>query len=134
MDNVDTSSKREQRNFGIVMAIAIVIVTLIHWAIRGHLVTWTFYLAGAFLILGLVAPIVLKPVFVVWMKFALVLNWIITRVLLSIVFFLMIVPTRVGILIFSTDPLKREFLPDADTYWEEPEDQPDDPARYENLF
>ena len=132
--DVDTSSRREQRAFGLVMAAAIVVVTLIHWFIRGHLATWPLYLSGAFLVLGLAAPAVLKPVFVVWMKFAIVLNWIMTRLLLSIVFFLMIVPTRVLMRIFSDDPLKRRFEPDAASYWEEPEEQPDDPARYENMF
>ena len=132
--NVDTSSRKEQRAFGLVMSAAIVIVTLIHWLIRGDLATWPFYLSGAFLVLGLAAPAALKPVFVVWMKFALVLNWIMTRLLLSIVFYLMITPTRVLMRIFSDDPLKRRFEPDAETYWEEPDEQPEDPARYENMF
>ena len=132
--DVDTSSRREQRAFGLVMAAAIVVVTLIRWLIGGHLATWPFYLSGAFLVLGLAAPVALKPVFVVWMKFAEVLNWVMTRLLLSIVFFLMITPTRLLMRIFSDDPLKRRFELDAASYWEEPEEQPDDPARYENMF
>ncbi len=132
--DVDTSSRKEQRAFGLVMAAAIVVVTLIHWLIRGDLATWPFYLSGAFLILGIAAPAVLEPVFVVWMKFALILNWIMTRLLLSMVFYLMIVPTRGLMLIFSDDPLKRRFEPDSASYWEEPDEQPDDPARYENMF
>lgn len=132
--DVDTSNRKEQRAFGLVMAAAIVIVTLIHWLVRGDLATWPFYVSGAFLVLGLAAPVALKPVFVVWMKFALVLNWIMTRLLLSIVFYLMITPTRGLMLIFSDDPLKRHFEPDKASYWEEPDEQPDDPARYENMF
>ena len=132
--DVNTSSRKEQRAFGLVMAAAIVVVTLIRWLIGGHLATWPFYLSAAFLLLGLAAPVALKPVFVVWMKFALVLNWIITRLLLSVVFFLMIAPTRLLTRVFSDDPLKRRFEPDAATYWEEPDEQPDDPARYENMF
>ena len=132
--DVDTSSRKEQRAFGLVMDAAIVVVTLIHWLIRGELATWPFYVSGAFLVLGLAAPAALKPVFVVWMKFAVILNWIMTRLLLSIVFFLMIAPTRGLMLIFSDDPLKRRFEPDKASYWEEPDEQPDDPARYENMF
>ncbi len=132
--DVDTSSRKEQRAFGLVMAAAIVVVTLIHWLIRGDLATWPFYVSGAFIVLGLAAPAALKPVFVVWMKFAIILNWIVTRLLLSIVFFLMIAPTRGLMLIFSDDPLKRRFEPNKTSYWEEPDEQPDDPARYENMF
>ncbi len=116
------------------MAAAIVVVTLVHWLIRGDLATWPFYLAGAFGVVGLIAPPALKPIFIVWMKFALVLNWFMTRLLLSIVFYLMILPTGLFIRIFKDDPLKRKFQPDAKSYWEEPDEQPDDPARYENMF
>ncbi len=132
--DVDTSSRKEQRAFGLVMAVAIVVVTVIHWLIRRELATWPFYISAAFAVLGLVAPIVLKPVFVVWIKFSLLLNWTVTRILLSIIFYLMIAPTGWLMLIFSDDPLKRRFDADAETYWEEPEDQPEDPARYENMF
>ena len=132
--DVDTSNRKEQRGFGLVMAAAIVIVTLIRWLIGGHLATWPFYVSGAFLVLGLAMPSALKPLFVVWMKFAEVLNWIMTRVLLGAVFFLMITPMRLLMRIFSDDPLKRRFEPEAASYWEEPDEQPDDPARYKNMF
>jgi hypothetical protein len=132
--NIDTSDRKEQRNFGIVMAIAIVLVTLIHWLIRGHLAVWPFYIAGAFLALGLVAPRVLEPIFWAWMKLALGLNWVVTRLLLSIVFFLLIVPFRVGLGLFGDDPMQRSWDPDAESYWEEAEEQPTDPSRYTNMY
>jgi len=131
---VDTASRTEQRKFGVVMAIAIVVVTLIHGFIRGHLAIWPFYIAGAFLVLGIVTPKLLEPVFVAWMKFAIGVNWVVTRVLLSIVFYLMITPTRFGIELFGDDALKRTWDPDATTYWEDAEDQPSDPSRYTNMY
>ena len=132
--DIDTSNRSEQRKFGIVMAIAIVVVTLVHWLIRRDLAIWPLYPATAFLVLGLLAPAVLEPIFIVWMKFALLLNWIMTRFFLGIIFFLMITPMRVGLSLFGDDPLKRELLPDAESYWEVPDEQPDDPARYENMY
>jgi bacteriorhodopsin len=132
--NIDTSSRREQRNFGLVMAGAIVVVTLIHGAIRGSLAPWPFYIAGAFLVLGLVAPIVLKPVLVVWIQFALLLNWIVTRVLLTLVWVLMFIPFRIVLSALGKDPLNRRRLPGAPTYWEPAEDQPADPKRYFNQY
>ena len=134
MNGIDTSDRREQRNFGLVMAAAIVVVTLIHWALRGHLSVWPFYVSGVFIALGLILPVALEPVFWAWMKFAEAVNWIMTRLLLSIVFFLMITPMRPLVRLFSGDPLKRRFEAEAASYWEEPEDQPDDPERYANMF
>ena len=130
MTQVDTSNRSEQRDFGLVMAAALVAVALVHWAIRGHLTAWMIYLADAFFLLGLFAPPVLRPAFIVWMKFAVGINWLMTRLLLSIVFFGMITPISLWFRLRRVDPLDRAWKPDADTYWEEAEDQPDDPQRY----
>jgi hypothetical protein len=57
-----------------------------------------------------------------------------TRVLLSLAYFLLIVPGRVIMSIFGKDPLKRAWDPKATTYWEEPEEQPTELERYFNQF
>ncbi len=133
--NIDTSSKKEQRNFGIVMAVAITVLGLIRWALHREAPPMNFfYVAGTFLVLGLVVPRVLQPVLIVWLKFALLLNWIMTRVLLTVAFCGMIVPVRVFIHLFGKDPLKRQLDADASTYWEEPEEQPEEFERYLNQF
>ena len=133
--NVDTSDKKQQRNFGLVMAVAITVLGLIRWGLHREGPPLAFFtVAGAFLVLGLVAPRVLRPVLVVWLKFALVLNWLMTRVLLTVAFFGMIVPTRAIMRVFGKDPLNRAWDADAPTYWEEPEEQPTEFDRYLNQF
>jgi len=133
--DVDISSKKEQRNFGIVMAVAITVIGLIRWGLhRGEPPMTFFYIALAFLFLGLAVPRVLQPVLYVWLKFSLALNWVMTRVLLTVAFFVMIVPTRVIIRLFADDPLKRAWDAEAPTYWEEPEEQPTEFRRYYNQY
>jgi saxitoxin biosynthesis operon SxtJ-like protein len=135
MVDIDTSSRKEQRKFGIVMAIAITVLGGLRWAFhRGDPPMMFVYVAAVFLVLGLVAPVLLKPVLIAWLRFALVLNWIVTHILLTVAFFLLITPTRYLISIFSDDPLDRKWEPDAETYWKEPDDQPDDPDAYLNQF
>lgn len=134
--NVDTSSRKEQRNFGIVMAVAITALGMIRWAIH-HGGPWPmpfFYIAAAFLALGLLAPGVLRPVLVVWLKFSLALNWVMTRVLLTVAFLGIIVPTRLIMRLAGKDPLHRAWKPDAATYWEDPDEQPAELQRYLNQF
>ena len=140
MLDIDTSSRTEQRKFGLVMAAAISIIGLLRAAIRyalhGTLANpvWFFIVAAPFLVLGLLFPKALKPVFDVWIKFALVLNWIVTHVALTIVYFLIIVPMGLAMRLFSEDPLKRRWLPKTDSYWEPPEEQPEEFERYRNQF
>ena len=143
MLDIDTSSKSEQRKFGLLIAVALALLVFVRWLIHGWLHGFaglsTFSIAmlvvaAIFLVLGLLLPRALRPVFVLWMKFAEAVNWVMTRVLLTVAFYGMISPVRVLVQIFSEDPLKRKRLPDAPTYWEEPEDQPKEFDRYRQQF
>ena len=134
--DIDTSSRKEQRNFGIVMAVAIAVLGLIRWAIHGGgpLPMPFFYVAAVFLALGLLAPRVLQPVLVVWLKFALAVNWVMTHLLLTVAFLGIITPMRVILRLLGKDPLNRAWDHEAPTYWEEPDDQPTEFQRYFNQF
>lgn len=140
MLDIDTSSRTEQRKFGLVMAAAFAVLGLLRAAIRFLLhgtfanPFWFFVIALPFLVLGAFWPKGLKPVFVVWIKFSLVLNWIVTHVLLTVMYFLIILPMGLAMRLFSEDPLKRRWLSAAESYWEEPEEQPEEFERYRNQF
>lgn len=138
MIHIDTSDRGEQRKFGIVMAAAISVLGGLRWIFHGFDLAawpkWFLVVAAVFLVLGLAAPKLLQPVFKVWMKFALVVNVVMTHVVLTAAFFLLIVPMRILVRIFAEDPLKRAMLPPGETYWEEPEEQPADVNRYRNQF
>jgi hypothetical protein len=68
------------------------------------------------------------------MQLAKGLNWFMTRMLLSLAFYLAITPVRIWIRLFGEDPLKRRWQPEATTYWEEAEEQPEEVERYFNQF
>ncbi|MFP4173581.1 MAG: SxtJ family membrane protein [Candidatus Hydrogenedentota bacterium] len=132
--NMDYYDRRQQRNFGLVMAGAFCVLALIRWWWEAAFPPILFGIATAFLVIGLVAPRALTPVFIAWMKLAIGLNWVITYILLTVVFVLMITPVGLVRQIFAEDPLKRKWLPNAITYWEKPEGQPAEFDRYKNQF
>ncbi|NIA12768.1 MAG: hypothetical protein GWP08_01715 [Nitrospiraceae bacterium] len=133
---VDISNRKEQRKFGLVMGVAICALGFIRWGVHGFgpLPWHFFYAAAAFAALGLVLPGLLKPLFWIWLKFGLVMNYIMTRVLLTLAFFLLIVPTRLILLVLRKDTLNRSWDPEALTYWDEPEEQPEELDAYLNQF
>lgn len=136
MLDIDTSSRSEQRKFGLVMAAAIGILGMLRFALHGfnYIPTYFFMVALLFGALGLLCPRALKPVLIVWIKFALALNWVMTHVLLTVVYWLIITPMGLGMRLFSDDPLKRAWLPKTDSYWEMPEEQPTDLEQWRNQF
>lgn len=141
MIDIDIKDKGEQRKFGLVMGAAFGVLTLVRWGIhRWFAGEWgapSYLLPGigtVFAVFGLAAPKALQPVFWAWIKFAIGVNWVMTRLFLSIVFFLLITPTRLVRSMMGLDALKRKLDPKATTYWEEPDEQPDDPRRYLNQY
>ena len=133
--NIDITDKREQRNFGLLIAVASVVIGCVRWAIHGGGPPLTFvYVAVGFLVLGIALPRALQPVLYLWIKFALLLNWVMTRLLLTLVWYLAITPTGLFRRLFAEDPLHRKWPPDGESFWEEPDDQPDDLDSYFNQF
>ena len=127
-------SRAELRNFGLLMCGAFAVIGCLRWWLRGHAPAALFVIAMVFLVFGLVLPVVLKPVYHAWMKFALALNWVMTRVLLTIAFYGMIAPAGIIYRLVAGDPLKRKWDPAAGTYWEPPDDQPGELDAYKNQF
>lgn len=140
MIDIDTSDKGEQRKFGLVVGAAFGLLGGIRWGLhhwRGDAdyfpsILWT--IAAILIFFGAVWPKALQPAFVAWMKLAVVLNWIMTRVFLGFAFYAMITPVRWLIHFFGEDPLKRARLPETETYWEAPDEQPEDFNRYRKQY
>jgi len=136
MKKPDISDRNEQRKFGLVMAAAIIVLGLVRWALHGfHGVPWAFFaVAAVFAVLGLAAPGLLKPVFAAWMKFAEGVNWVMTRLMLGIVFYGMLAPTGLIMRMMGNDPLKQRRAAPDQSYWETPEPQPVTEEQFRQMF
>ncbi len=134
--NIDTSSRKEQRKFGMMMGVAIAVLGLLRWGFHGfgHFPVYFMAVAAVLFLLGVAAPKMLQPVFVLWIKIAEALNWVLTHLFLALIFYGLITPIRGCIRVFGEDPLKRAWLPKDATYWEEAETQPEDREHYRNQF
>ena len=109
-------SKRDIRSFGITMGIILFIISGLLMYYNKEIYQIIGIIALTFVGLGLIIPVVLKPLYFVWMTFAAILGWVMTRVILSLVFYLIITP--IGLL---TRLIGEDFLAlrktDSDSYW-----------------
>jgi hypothetical protein len=87
-------------------------------AYRGRLTTAIvmFGCGGALLIAGLLVPIAARRFHTLWMGLAGVFGYVNTRVLLSVVFFLVVTPYGIASRVFGRNILRRRG-PASDTYW-----------------
>ncbi|MCX5669105.1 MAG: SxtJ family membrane protein [Candidatus Omnitrophica bacterium] len=85
-----------------------------------------------FFIVGLVLPVLLKPIYVIWMGFAFILGWINTRIILIILFYLVFTPLGLLMRLFKIDLLKRKKS--DSTYWKKKEKLDFNISNYERRF
>ena len=76
---------------------------------------WPWILAAILVIVGLAAPMALRPVYKVWMQFGLHLSKITTPIIMALVFFLVVTPTGLIRRLLAKDPMARKF-DDGESY------------------
>lgn len=111
------SESQRLRKFGIVMAVAFGILgALLLWRGR-EWAEYLLYVGGAFLLVGLVAPKVLGPIERVWMKFAHLLGTVMTTIILTLTFFVVITPMGILLRLMGKDLLGMRGDPSIESYW-----------------
>ncbi len=125
-----TINRNVLRQFGWVMAVmlGLIVPVIITWFQDWELVRTAIIvsLAGVlFLLAGLTAPQMLRYPYIIWMLIALVLGTIVTRIIITVVFYLMITPVGFIRRHFGTKDLLG-LKPDAEkaTYWVIRDDDP----------
>jgi hypothetical protein len=115
------TDRRSLRNFGLLFAVVFCVIAGISYYKGGELWPYALGIAPVFLLLGLLAPSSLRGFYRVWMAFAAVLAWIMTRVVLSIAYFLVFVPIGLMLRLIGKDILDLKMSSEAPSYWVEHE-------------
>ena len=105
------------RSFGIVFFVFFLLISL--WPLKngGNLNFWLFGISIIFLILGIINSKLLKPLNFIWFKFGLLLGSIISPIVMSIIFFLVVTPTSILLKLFNKDILNLKKNKKKKTYW-----------------
>lgn len=77
---------------------------------------WPWIAFAVLGLVGLVLPMLLRPVHWVWMMIGLLLGMVTTPIFLAIMFFLIVFPSGLIMRLFGHDPLKLKLDSDAETY------------------
>jgi saxitoxin biosynthesis operon SxtJ-like protein len=77
---------------------------------------WPFLLGGLLVIWGIVAPMSLKGIYAVWMKFGIMMSKVMTPLIMGIVFYLVFAPIGFVMRILGKDSMARKLDADVDTY------------------
>ncbi len=128
------SSVKKLREFGFVVGGVFALLGVIIW-LRGKAHFPYFLYPGiALVLLGAVIPKVLKPLQKVWMSLAVLMGWVMTRVLLTVLFFITFTPISLYLRITGKDLLNLRFPSREPSYWKLCQKKLHSPADYEKQF
>ncbi len=131
--NIDTSEKAVKKT-GATVGIVLIIISFILWWLGKNSFIYFSAVGGIFIILSYIAVPVLKPFHKFWIGLSLVLGFIMSRVILTILFYFVVTP--IGLL---AKLVGKKFMPlgfdkNATTYWEKREKTVKEKLDYERQF
>mgnify|MGYP005725384483 CR=1 FL=1 len=128
------STKKELRSFGLVMGVALgIIAGLLYWFEKPNF-DYVLYAGLGVALLGLAVPVVLKPFQKIWMTFAVIMGWFMTRLILSILYFLVFTPIALIGKLVGKKFLDTSWGTATNTYWVYRDNMTIDKTRYEQQF
>jgi len=109
--------RAELKKFGLTLGIAFGLLGgLSLW--RGHVFRGGFLtLFSLVCFLGILQPLRLKPLYKAWMWISAFLGAVMTRVILTLLFYLVVTPLGLLARVFRQKLLERRFDRDASSYW-----------------
>ena len=128
------SSDREIRRFGVLIGSALAGFGFFMW-LAGKSLTGVLFVAGILLVgIAAAAPRCVAPLQKLWMAIAIVLGWIVTRVILTVFFYLCLTPIAWIAHLSGKRFLDLSFRSRATTYWRSCAGATRDNARFEKQF
>jgi hypothetical protein len=127
-------SPRAIRNFGITFFLLLVAMgsfLLFKENAKGY---WLMGLGILFIALGLWLPAVLRGPYKLWMGFAAVLGFFMSRLILCVLFYLVITPTGLVMRLFGKDMLDEKWDKGAVSYWIKRDPKAAGKEKYTKMF
>jgi hypothetical protein len=131
--HIDKSDKAIKKT-SVTVGIVLLIITFALWYHDKTSFIYFGAVGGLFVILSYIAVPLLRPFHKAWMMLALILGWLMSRVILIILFYLVLTPIGLVAKIFGKRFLELKIDKNAETYWEKRENIIKQPIDYERQF
>ena len=128
------NSTNDLKKFGLTLGAAFgILAGFLFWKHAGS-VTVFAGISVVFLLCAFVYPLVLKPVQKAWMTAALLMGWVMTRVILTALFYVAITPIGMILRLMGKDILDQNFDPKKQSYWQIRPQASRTPSDYEKQY
>ena len=104
------------RNFGIVFFIVFLLIAIYPFFKNENIRIWSLIVSIIFLVLSILKSKLLTPFNKIWFKFGLLLGKMISPIIMSMIFFVVVTPTAILMKLLRKDLLNLKFNNNK-TYW-----------------
>ena len=126
--------KKSIRDFGLLIG-CILLVIAGYLFYKGRGVNLLIISSGfLFISSGFILPFILKPVYLLWMYFAVILGWFMTRLILGLVFYFIVSIIGVIARLFGKEFLELKNSSKDNSYWDYKDKEKSDPLEFERQF
>ena len=114
--NISTD-KSDIQKFGYTIGTILLIVAVFLVFKGKESYQYLIIISSFFFCFGLITPIILKPLYIIWMVFAVILGWFMTRLILMILFYFILTPIGLVGKLFGQNFLGNNFNSSSKSYW-----------------
>jgi len=129
------ATRKEVRKFAITLAAVLIALGGLNlWRGRVSVFVCLASIAILLLVLAVCMPAALRPLFFIVTKVSRAIGWFNTRLILSVIYYILFTPIGLFMRLLGKDLLQRKIDRRLKTYWVAKEGVPDDVSRYEKQF
>ena len=116
--NIEKLNKSGLRKFGLTTGalIAVLFGGTLPWMLDYGFPLWPWLLFSLSTIVALAIPMALQPVYLLWMKFGFIMNWINTRLILGLLFYGIFMPVGLLFKFTGRDTMHRKLDKELRSY------------------
>ena len=126
-----------ERSFGLLFGVVFTLLAAYGWIFKDWALAILLSLvaiAAAFVLLGFVAPKILKPLNWLWFQLGQLLGKIVSPIVLGAIFFLMLTPVSLATRLFGRDELRLKRKASQTSYWLDRVPPGPEPESFKNQF
>ena len=111
------SEKTDLKKFGLSVGLVLLAISMLLFYYENLIYVYLSIISGILILAGLFFPKILFPIQKLWMGLSVILGFVMSRVIISLLFFLMITPLSIMAKMFKKDFLEKKIDRSKSSYW-----------------
>jgi multisubunit Na+/H+ antiporter MnhG subunit len=133
LKHIDNSNSAVKKT-GLTLGVVLILIALLLWYLGKTSFMYFSIIGGLFIILTLIAIPVLRPFHKLWMTLALLMGFVMSRVILTLLYYLVLTPIGLLAKIVGKKFMPLGFDKNAKSYWEKRDNTAKQQIDYERQF